>query len=220
MAVTGILLVGFVLVHMLGNLQLFAGDGGKALDAYAETLHNLLGGNGIWIARALLVTAVGLHIWAAASLTLMNRRARPVDYAAHAYKESTLASRWMRLSGIIVAAFIIFHLLHFTTGTLHPNYIQGHVFDNVVRGFQVRWVAAFYILSMLALAPHLAHGIWSMLQTLGLSHPNFDAQRKIIAGLITFLVVGANIAFPLSVQLGYVMVAESVVSIPSSLPSE
>ena len=212
MAVTGVLLVLFVLIHMLGNLQLFAPDNGKALNDYAEMLHHLAGGYGIWMARGGLLLLVILHVWSALQLTLMNRRARPIDYEKHAYKESTWAGRGMRVSGIIVAIFIVFHLLHFTAGKIIlpslniPLLPEGrmNVYANVVQSFQIKWVAGFYIASMLALAPHLAHGIWSLLQTLGLSHPNFNATRKFIAGLLTALIILANISFPIAVQLGRV----------------
>jgi succinate dehydrogenase / fumarate reductase cytochrome b subunit len=220
MAVTGILLVLFVLIHMLGNLQLYANDGGQALNAYAQMLHDLAGGYGIWIARGGLLLLVALHIWSALQLTLMNRRARPIDYEQHAYKESTWAGRGMRISGIIVAIFIVFHLLHLTAGKIIlpalniPLLADGgmNVFANVVQSFQIKWVAGFYIASMLALAPHLAHGIWSLLQTLGLSHPNFNATRKLIAGLLTALIILANISFPIAVQLKHVTLPSSLVS--------
>ena len=225
MAVTGILLVLFVLVHMLGNLQLYAGDEGNALNAYAEMLHHLAGGYGIWIARGGLLFIVALHIWSALQLTLMNRRARPVDYQKHAYQESTWAGRGMRLSGLIIIVFIVVHLLHFTAGklvlpSLHiPPLPSGgvNVYANVIRSFQIPWVAGFYIVSMLALAPHLAHGIWSLLQTLGLSHPNFNATRKWIAGALTTVIIVANISFPLAVQLGWVA---STPSTPASTSTE
>jgi succinate dehydrogenase / fumarate reductase cytochrome b subunit len=220
MAVTGIFLVLFVIVHMLGNLLVYANDGGQALNAYAQKLHTLAGGYGIWLARGGLLLVVLLHIWSAVQLTLMNRRARPIDYKKHAYQESTWAGRGMRISGILVAIFIVFHLLHLTAGkiilpSLHiPLLAEGgmNVYANVVQSFQIKWVAAFYIVSMLALAPHLAHGIWSLLQTLGLSHPNFNTTRKLIAGLLTALIIVANISFPIAVQLGRVTLPSSHVS--------
>ncbi len=213
MALTGVLLVFFVLFHMLGNLLLYANDEGQAINAYAKFLHEVAGGYGIWIARGGLLVLVGLHIWSAIRLTQINRRARPIDYKKHAYKESTWAGRGMRISGIIVAIFVVFHLLHFTAGKILPELHTTNVYANVIQGFQVKWVAAFYIISMLALAPHLAHGIWSLLQTLGLSHPNFNTTRKVIAGLLTTMIILANISFPISVQLG-------LINLPSSPQSQ
>lgn len=206
MAITGVMLVGFVVVHMIGNLQLYlpAHEGVYPLDTYGVFLRTLLHGSGIWIARAALLTAAGLHIWAAVGLTLMNRAARPIAYQGQEYVASTFASRWMRISGVVVLVFIIFHLLHLTIGNILPGFEHGKVFHNVVSGFQVPWVAAFYIIAMVAFATHLHHGIWSMLQTLGLSHPRYNGLRNGLATLLTILVIGANISFPLAVLTGLV----------------
>lgn len=206
MAVTGIMLIGFVVVHMIGNLQLYlpAHGGVYALDTYGEFLRELLHGSGIWIARAALLTAAALHVWAAVGLTLMNRAARPIGYQQQQYDASTFASRWMRVSGVIVLVFIVFHLLHLTIGNVLPGFVHGKVFHNVVTGFQVPWVSAFYIIAMLALATHIHHGIWSMLQTLGLSHPRFNGLRNGFATLLTIVVIGGNISFPIAVLTGFV----------------
>ncbi len=206
MAVTGIMLVGFVVAHVIGNLQLYlpAHEGEYPIDAYGRFLHTLLHGSGIWIARAGLLAAVVLHIWAAVGLTLMNRAARPIGYQKQTPVASTFASRWMRISGIVVLLFIVFHLLHLTVGSVHPSFEPGQVYHNVVTGFQVPWVSAFYIIAMICLASHLSHGIWSMLQTLGLSHPRYDCLRKCLALALTVVVIGANISFPIAVLTGFV----------------
>lgn len=206
MAVTGIMLVGFVVAHVIGNLQLYLPPHGGEypIDAYGKFLRTFLHGGGIWIARAGLLTAVLLHIWAAWTLTLMNLAARPVGYQTLKPLASTFSSRWMRVSGSVVLVFIIYHLLHFTVGTVHPNFEHGHVFHNVVTGFQVPWVSGFYIVAMLCLASHLSHGIWSMLQTLGLSHPRYNGLRKALAAILTVLVIGGNISFPIAVLTGFV----------------
>lgn len=205
MALTGIVLVGFVVGHMAGNLQLYmaAHDGVHPLDDYAHFLRTMLHGGGIWIARAVLLASAALHIWAAVRLTKMNRDARPVAYQAPAYKASTLASRTMRVSGGILAAFIIFHVLHFTVGKFTP-FTEGKVFANVVAGFNVWWVSGFYIVAMLCLASHLRHGIWSLMQTLGFNHPRYNDLRLKIATVITALVVLVNISFPVAVLTGLV----------------
>ena len=118
-------------------------------------------------------TAVSLHIWSATSLTLESRRARPEGYREQKWKESTYASRTMRWGGVIILLFVIYHLLHFTTGTVHPSFIEGDIYHNFVAGFQSVPVSLFYIVAMLALGLHLRHGVWSMFQTLGVSHPRY-----------------------------------------------
>jgi succinate dehydrogenase / fumarate reductase cytochrome b subunit len=206
MAVTGIILVGFVVGHMVGNLQLFlpAHGGEPALDEYGRFLRSFLHGGGLWVARAVLLGSVIAHIWAAVTLTQRNGAARPVAYRNLGHSASTLSSRTMIVSGLVVFLFIVYHLLHFTLGSVHPAFHEGKVFHNVVTGFQVPWVSAFYILAMLALAPHLRHGIWSLFQTLGLSHPRYDRLRPQLALAITLLVVAANISFPVAVLAGVV----------------
>jgi succinate dehydrogenase cytochrome b subunit len=202
MAVTGVVLVGFVVAHMAGNLQLYLGP--EALNAYGHALRELLHGTGLWIARAVLLLAVTLHIWAATSLTLQSRAARPVGYRKMSFTESTYASRTMRWSGPILLLFILYHLAHFTTGHAHPQFVEGDVFGNVVVGFQSGPVVFFYLVAMLALGLHLYHGTWSMLQTLGLSHPRYNPWRHALAALVTILVVGGNVTFPLAVYFGLV----------------
>ena len=202
MAVTGLILFGFVIVHMLGNLQLYAGP--EALNAYSVFLHTFLHGAGIWIARAVLLTSVLLHLWAMTSLTLVNRRARQVGYRQWKARESTYASRTMRWSGVFLLAFILYHLLHFTTGDVHPDFIPGDVYHNVVTGFQVVPVAVVYILATLILALHLFHGSWSMLQTLGLNHPRYNRLRNVVCVGLAALVVLGNLSFPVAVLAGWV----------------
>ena len=202
MAATGLILFGFVVVHMIGNLQAYAGP--ESLNAYGLWLRELLHGAGLWIARGVLLLAVILHIGAAVSLTIENRKARPVDYRQRRWEESTYASRTMVWSGPILALFIVYHLLHLTTGNLHPNFVEGDVYHNFVSGFRVVPVSAFYIFAMLCLGLHLHHGVWSMLQTLGLSHPRWNPLRHAFAGTITAVVVLGNISFPVAVLLGII----------------
>ena len=147
---------------------------------------------------------MGLHIWAATSLTLTNWRARPVGYRATKRLESTYASRTMVWSGPILGLFIVYHLLHLTTGTVHPSFEPGAVYHNVVAGFRVWPVSAFYIVAMIALGFHLWHGVWSMLQSLGLSHPRWNGLRRVCATVFTLVVVAGNVSFPLAVLLGLV----------------
>jgi succinate dehydrogenase / fumarate reductase cytochrome b subunit len=202
MALSGIVLFGFVIGHMAGNLQLYLGA--HALNEYSVFLREMLHGTGLWIARAVLLTAVGLHIWAATSLTLEARGARPEGYRATRHRESTYASRTMVWSGPILLLFIVYHLLHLTFGTVHGSFIEGDVYHNVVSGFSVWPVSLFYILAMLALGLHLRHGVWSMLQTLGLSHPRWNGLRAAFANLFALVVVVGNISMPVAVLAGLV----------------
>lgn len=161
MAVTGLILFGFVLVHMYGNLKIY--QGAEKFDAYAEALRELgkpilAHGHALWIARAVLLLAVVLHIWSAWSLTLQSRRARPVRYQNQELLQSSYAVRTMRWGGFILLLFVLYHLAHLTLGWAHPDFAAGKVYQNVVVGFQVGWVAAFYIAANLALGFHLTTG--------------------------------------------------------------
>jgi len=202
MAVTGLVLFGFVVAHMIGNLQAYMGP--EAMNAYAVWLRELMHGAALWVARGTLLLSVILHIWSATALTIDNRRARPVRYRRHAHERSTYASRTMVWSGPILALFVIYHLLHFTFGTVHPSFVEGDVYHNFVAGFQVLPVSIFYIVAMLALGYHLYHGIWSMMQTLGWSHPRYNFLRHGLSGLFTAIVVVGNISFPLAVLFGVI----------------
>jgi len=202
MAVTGIVLSLFVLGHMAGNLQAFLPNGPEALDHYGAFLRELLHGTGIWFVRAGLLLAVGLHIWAYLTLSVKSWAARPKGYAVTDFEEATFASRSMRWTGPILGAFIVFHLLHLTTGTVHPHFVEGKVYQNLVTGLAPVPIALFYILAMGCLAFHLWHGAWSMLQTLGLSHPKYLKARKIFAIVFTVLVTGGFVLVPIAVLAG------------------
>jgi succinate dehydrogenase / fumarate reductase cytochrome b subunit len=202
MAVTGLVLLGFVIGHMIGNLQIYMGP--EPLNAYAEFLRHFLHGQGLWLVRGGLLVAVGLHIWAATVLTLGNWSARPVGYRKWQARESTYASRTMVWSGPILALFIVYHILQLTTGQAHPDFVVGDVYRNVVIAFSNPFVSAFYILAMLALGLHMYHGLWSMLQTLGLSSLHWNPWRKRIALAVAVVVVVGNISIPLAVLAGVV----------------
>ena len=202
MAVTGIVLFGFVVGHMIGNLQVYLGP--AALNHYGEVLRELGHGGAIWVVRAVLLTAVGLHVWAAVTLALENRAARPERYRRLRYAASDYASRTMIWSGPLLAAFVVYHLLHLTVGSVHHSFVPGDVYHNVVAGFRVWPVAAFYIACMLALGLHMYHGVWSMLQTLGLEHPRYNAWRRVVAAFFTLVVVIGNISIPVAVLTGVV----------------
>ena len=200
MAVTGVILFGFVFAHMAANLLLYVGP--EALNAYGEGLRKFPAG--LWAARGGLLVAVLLHIWAAVSLTRSNLSARPTGYARRKDVAATYASRTMAWSGPILALFIVYHLLHFTTGNAHGSFVAGDVYHNVVTGFQSPLVSGFYIVAMLALGLHLYHGVYSMTQSVGLNHPQINVYRRRFAATFTAIVVVANISFPLAVMAGLV----------------
>ncbi len=212
MAVTGIMLFGFVLFHMLGNIKLYLPDidGVPDLDVYAHWLRGLLvpfipETGVLWILRGGLIAATVLHLHATVVLTRRNHEARgdrtntPTEYQA-----ATYAARTMRFTGPLVLAFIIFHLLDITLGPANPDFITGQVYHNLVVSFQRTGVAIFYILSNLALGYHLWHGLWSMFQSLGINSPKYNALRRTFAATFTILVVGVNLSFVISVMTGLV----------------
>ncbi|MDR3669967.1 MAG: succinate dehydrogenase cytochrome b subunit [Holophaga sp.] len=202
MAVTGIILFGFVTVHMLGNLQAYMGA--TPMNHYADFLQHMIHGAGIWVFRAVLLLAVGFHAWAAVTLYFENRKARPVGYRAQQLQSASWASRTMPYTGLLLAAFIIFHILHFTTGTVHPDFIKGDAYHNFVTGLQAPAAAAFYIVAQVCLGFHMWHGVWSLTQTLGWSHPRYDRLRRRFAMVMAVLVAGVNISYPVAVLTGII----------------
>ena len=207
MAVSGILLFGFVLVHMVGNLKLY--EGPKLLNSYAGFLRSVgspaIPTSGLlWIARLILLAAVVLHMWAAWQLTLMNRQARPAAYTRRDIVHTTYASRTMRWGGIIILLFVVYHLLDLTWGVTNPAYIEKDVYHNVVASFSRWWISLFYIVAQLALGLHLYHGLWSMFQSLGWNHPRFNRWRSGFAHAFAWIITLGNISFPLAVLAGWV----------------
>jgi succinate dehydrogenase / fumarate reductase, cytochrome b subunit len=202
MAVTGAIMFGFVIVHMLGNLQVF--EGPEKLNAYGAFLHSI--GELLWPARIVLLIAITLHIIATVQLALRNKQARPIGYSRKQAIASSYASRTMYWSGPIVLAFIIFHLLHLTAGYIHPGaaYIEGDVYHNVVAGFQVWWVSVWYVFAICLLGQHLRHGLWSMFQSVGIHQPQHTAVLKKAAMVIAMLIVLGYVSIPISVLLGLV----------------
>lgn len=201
MAATGIILFGFVFGHMIGNMQVYLGA--EALNHYAHFLRTFLHGGGIWIARSVIVVSAVLHVWSATTLTLENWKARPVKYRQARRRESSYASRTMVLSGPILFFFIGYHLMHLTIGNVHPDFVEGDVYHNFITGFQSVPASLFYIVGMLALGYHLWHGVWSMLQTLGMSHPRYNGLRRGFATVFTLIIVLGNISFPVAVLTGF-----------------
>jgi succinate dehydrogenase / fumarate reductase cytochrome b subunit len=215
MAISGIALMGFVLFHMIGNTKMYLGA--VELNEYAEFLKKLLyplapKESVLWILRAGLLGMLALHLHAAWSLTVLNRHARSVRYqSARDYQEASLASRSMRLSGIVVLLFIVWHLLDLTFGVVNTvgaegEFVRSEVYANVVRSFE-RWpVALFYVVANLLLGLHLTHGAWSIFQSLGWNNPRFNAWRTAFARGFAAVVVIGNISFPIAVTLGIVSV--------------
>jgi succinate dehydrogenase / fumarate reductase cytochrome b subunit len=201
MAVTGVILFGFVIGHLAGNLQVY--EGPAKLNAYGAFLHSI--GEILWPVRIILLTCITLHIIATVQLALRKKRARPIGYSRKQAIASS-ASRTMYWSGPIVLAFIIFHLLHLTAGYIHPGaaYIEGDVYHNVVSGFQVWWVSLSYIVAISLLGLHLRHGLWSMFQSVGINQPKYTAAFKQAALVIALLIVLGYISIPISVLLGLV----------------
>jgi succinate dehydrogenase / fumarate reductase cytochrome b subunit len=210
MAVTGLLLAGFVVVHMVGNLKIFQGE--AKFDHYALWLREVgspLFGPGqlLWVARLVLFVAAVLHVIAAVELARVSRAARPVGYARREAIASTYASRTMRWGGAIITLFVIYHLLHFTFGAVGfapGQYRPLSVYRNVVLGFSVWYVSAFYIAAMVALGLHMYHGVWSMFQTLGFNSERSDAAYRALATLSSLAVVLGNVSVPVAVLTGLV----------------
>jgi succinate dehydrogenase / fumarate reductase, cytochrome b subunit len=205
MAVTGAVLYAFLIAHLIGNLKFFTGP--VHFDIYAEWLRRigeplLLRGLYLWIQRGVLLIAVLAHIWSAYSLTRISHAARPVHYEIRRDVQASYAARTMRWSGVIIALFVAYHLLQFTTGTADPHFVRGHVYGNVVNGFKVWYVTAAYVVAMAALALHLYHGVWSMLQTLGLNRPSIDrGVRRFSAASAVVIFLGFT-SVPVAVIAG------------------
>jgi succinate dehydrogenase / fumarate reductase cytochrome b subunit len=200
MAVTGIIGIGFVIGHMIGNLQIFQGP--EKINAYAVTLRTYP--SLLYFVRFVLLSAVILHIVAAYQLSKMSWDARAQNYKRWRPTGSDYASRTMRWSGPILALFIVYHLLDLTFGTVNPDFEHLNVYHNVIASFSVWWVTAFYVVSMFALGLHMYHGIWSMFQSLGLNNPKYNSYWKNLSVIITGIVVLGNIIMPVSVLLGVV----------------
>jgi succinate dehydrogenase / fumarate reductase cytochrome b subunit len=202
MAVTGVILFGFVVGHLLGNLQIYQPP--EKINRYSAALKSLPAL--LWGARLILLASVMLHIWSSFQLWLLQREARPIGYLKKTNLASTYASRTMMWSGPIILAFIIFHLLHFTFGTVHPGgpFDEHNVYNNVVTGFQVWPVSVFYIIAMIMLCYHLYHGLWSMFQSLGISHPVYTPWLKLLAKIFAILIAAGNISIPVAVLAGFI----------------
>jgi succinate dehydrogenase / fumarate reductase cytochrome b subunit len=210
MALTGVALIGYLIAHMVGNLKLYYGP--EKMNAYADWLRHLLypafaESQVLWMMRTGLIVAFILHLHSAYSLTVMNRQARPVGYQSQRdYIAADFASRTMRWSGVLVFAFVVWHLMDLTFGTpgVNDGFIAHDPYNNVVRSFERPLVAAFYVVANLAIGIHLWHGAWSIFQSLGVNNPRLNPLRRALATVITVVVVAGNVSFPIMVQAGII----------------
>ncbi len=209
MAVTGLILFGFTFLHMYGNLHIF--EGAAAYNSYAEGLR-VIGaplvshGVALWIVRIILIISIVGHVWAAWQVTKQDWDGRPVGYGQKKMIAATYAARTMRWGGVILALFIVYHVLHFTTGTA---YVEGQfsrtdVYGNVVNGFRNPIVSLVYIVAMIALGLHLYHGVWSMSQTLGWRNAVNNQFWRGFATVVAIVIAGGNVTIPLAVLAGIV----------------
>ena len=201
MAVTGIIGVLFVVGHMVGNLQVF--QGAERLNAYGHLLHGPLN-ELIWGARVVLVAVLVLHAVAAGQLTMRNRAARPVDYATRVPQVSTLAARTLRWGGILLLAFIVYHLLDLTIGTVNPAFQEGDVYANLLGSLQRPLIAVFYLAAMAALALHLYHGAWSSMRSLGVAPTSASPLKRRAAVAVAVIVAVGFAVVPLAVLFGVI----------------
>lgn len=200
MAVTGVIMIGFLISHMISNVFIFRDP--AHLDEYGRFLRSL--GGLLWLARAGLLAALVLHVIAAVQLTQRDRAARPVGYDTKAPQVSTVASRTIRIGGVILLAFIILHLMHFTWGTIHPDFREGEAGRNVIVGFASPIAVALYVFAMIWLGFHLYHGAWSSMRTLGLVRPSDSPLKRRISAALAIIIYGGFTIIPIGVFLGLV----------------
>jgi succinate dehydrogenase / fumarate reductase cytochrome b subunit len=207
MAATGLIMIAFLLVHMLGNLKIFFGS--ADFNSYAAWLRTI--GEPVlheswylWVQRVVLTAAVVLHIAAAAQLSKRDVQARPVKYAHGQRPKATYATRTMRWGGVILALFIIWHILDLTVGAVNPDFASGRPYQNVVADFQTWWINIIYIVAMLMVALHINHGFWSASQTLGYNSPRRDMALKAAGSVLAVVVAVGFLAVPIGVMSGLV----------------
>ena len=205
-ALTGIILVAYVIGHLLGNLQIFIGR--NQINAYADFLHshNVL----LWCARIVLIAAFVLHILTTVKLAMENRAARPVCYAQKVDRAATIAGKTMIISGVILFCFVMFHLMHFTTQSVNPEFRTYHdeygrhdVFKMMIVGFQNPLASGFYLVAMYLLCMHLSHGAQSLLQTLGLNKQKLQSGFMTASRVSAWVIFAGYVSIPLAVLLGF-----------------
>lgn len=197
MAVSGLIMVGYVILHMAGNLQIF--EGAARLNTYSAFLHGPAN-EALWIIRVVLIVALIAHVVSAYQLTVIDRAARPVPYVKREMQVATVASRTMRIGGVLLLLFIVLHVLHFTTLTLQPApLVEGDVYANVIASFRIWWVTLFYVVAMIALGFHLYHGAWSSVRTLGFERGRLDPFRRPVAMALAIIIWAGFTLVPVAV---------------------
>ena len=200
MAVTGLAMIGFLIIHALGNLQVFSGP--LKINEYSAALRRL--GPLLWIARGGLIVALVLHVVAAYQLTRRKQIARPVGYEVQEPQISTVAARTIRWGGVLLLVFVVLHLLHLTFGTIHPAFDHKDVYGNLVAGFQIWWVTLLYVAAMVGLGLHLYQGTWSSIRTLGLTRASGDPMKRRLAAVVAWVLYLGFSIVPIAVLAGIV----------------
>lgn len=209
MGVTGLIGIGFLILHVAGNLQAF--EGASKLNSYSAALHGPLS-ELLWVVRVVLLAAVILHVTMAYQLTRRTAAARPIGYQHREPQVSTLAARTMTWGGVLLLAFIVFHILHFTTETFDPGRAAGmtdvhgdhDIYANIVASFHVPWVAAFYLVAMVALGLHLYHGAWSSIRTLGYAKSSAHPLHRRVALVVAVVLWLGFSLVPVGVIVGLI----------------
>ncbi len=210
-SITGLILFGFLLGHVAGNLKVFTGttaDGVPHIDEYGQFLK--VAGEpmipemfALWSARVVLLVALILHVLVVVQLALLSAEARPINYVKSRKKAATLPALWMMFSGLLILCFIIFHILHFTTGTIRlGKFEHGYIYNNLTHSFSNPVVAVGYVFVMIVLGLHLNHGVWSMFQTLGLDNPDRNKSLRVFATGLTIVIILGFIVVPISFMSG------------------
>jgi succinate dehydrogenase / fumarate reductase, cytochrome b subunit len=204
MAVTGVILMGFIVAHLIGNLKFYLSK--EEINLYGEALRDMPGHLLprtflLWTIRSVLIVAFALHLHSAYSLTVINKKARPQGYQSKRdYVAADFASRTMRWTGIIVLLYLVFHLMDLTWGNANAQFVRGDPYNNLVYSLQRPVVAAVYIVANIALAFHLYHGAWSMFQSMGINNPRINKSRRTFATAFAGLILAGNLSFPILVQ--------------------
>ncbi len=201
MAVSGLIWVAYLVTHVLANLLVFQGPG--KINAYSAFLHGT--GGALWGPRLVLIGALVVHVIAAAQLTGRGQEARPAGYAAGRKPlASTLAARTIRWGGALILLFLVYHVLHFTVGTAHPNFVEGNPYQNVITGFRNPVVVLLYLVAMAGVGLHLYHGVWSSGRSVGISPPSPRPLRRTLALVLALLVWLGFSIIPIAVYAGFV----------------
>lgn len=207
MAAASLVLVGFVIGHMVGNLKIFMGP--ESFNHYSEGLRTfgapfLADSQALWLIRLILLAALLVHVVAAVQLWATSRAARSVPYKKFDPQVFSHASRTMKWGGVAILLFVVYHILHFTTGQAHGDFIPGNPYHNLVAGFQSPLIVLIYLAALTALALHVYHGTWSAFQTFGFSNPRYNSYRRPTALVLTVILIGGFAIVPLAVLLGIV----------------